>query len=311
MTPLTYDQYCRAVTQANVQFILTRRALAPWWHSFVQAQPTAVQFGSDGGASIADGVVSDPDYVLIGRHHPSDAEIFINGQQVFPQEIVLLPPGGRFIFACNGPRTWLAVTVPRSMIEAIGCVREPLRLVIAENLACIIPIAAETERLLIAQAEILRHEMEGAQHERVSDAASLLVGTARSILSRDGISVRAPIENLKSNVVVTRALEALHQLDTFDDWYIEDLARAVGVHPRTLLRAFQRVLRMSPMQYLHCRQLNQIRKQLCAGGQSRTVTDAMQSVGASDLGRISGAYKALFGESPSETLRAARLLDGA
>ena len=311
MTSLTYDQYCRAVRQANVEFILTRRAIEPWRHQFVEAEPTAVQFGGDGGASIADGVVSETNYVFIGRHRPSDTEIFINGEQVFPHEFVLLPPGGRFIFACNGPRTWVAIRVPRAIVESTCSVHERLRLVITENRACILPVAEEAENLLVEQAETLLHLKEGGHQERVFDTASLLIGSVQSVLSRDGIGARASVENFKSNLVVSRALAALHQLDGFDDWYIEDLARAADVHPRTLLRAFHRILRMGPLQYLRYRQLNHIRRQLCTGGPSRTVTDAMQSAGASDLGRVSGAYKTLFGEAPSETLRAIKLMGGA
>ncbi len=60
------------------------------------------------------------------------------------------------------------------------------------------------------------------------------------------------------------------------------------------------------MRYLRYRQLNLIRRHLLSGSANTTVTGVMQSVGASDMGRVSGEYKALFGETPSQTLRVAR-----
>jgi AraC family ethanolamine operon transcriptional activator len=86
--------------------------------------------------------------------------------------------------------------------------------------------------------------------------------------------------------------------------YVEDLAAAAHVHPRTLLRAFHQIFRMGPVGYLRYRQLSQLRFRLCDPHGMRTVTEIMQSVGASDMGRLSGAYRKIFDETPSETLRA-------
>jgi AraC family ethanolamine operon transcriptional activator len=307
MRPISFDDYCRAVRQASVQFVLTQRAMEPWCLHFAQYQSTAVQFGSDGGASIADGVVSETNYILIGRHRPSPANINLNGERLDPQDFALLPPGGRFIFASDGPRTWFAVTIPRSIVDGIWLSNERLRLRISNKKACIVPVDVETARTLVSQAERFLHLSNApADPNEMIEAESHLVGTARSIISQDCIAARASLEHLKANEIVGTAIASLSQPEFFETWYVEDLARAAQVHPRTLLRAFHRVVGMGPVKYLRFRQLNDIRRELCAAGDhGRTVTEVLHGLGASDMGRVSGAYKSLFGETPSETLRTA------
>jgi AraC family ethanolamine operon transcriptional activator len=307
MRPISFDDYCRAVRQASVQFVLTRRAVEPWWLHFAQCQSTAVQFGRDGGASIADGVVSDSNYILMGRHRPSVANISINGERLDPQDFVLLPPGGHFIFASDGPRTWFAVTIPRSIVDGIWLSNERLRLRISNKKACVVPVDLETGRSFASQAErLLELSHTPADPDESLEAASHLIGTARTIISQDCIAARASLEHLKANEIVGAAIASLNQPELFETWYVEDLARAAQVHPRTLLRAFHRVVGMGPVKYLRFRQLNDIRRELCAAGEhGRTVTEVLHGLGASDMGRVSGAYKSLFGETPSETLRRA------
>jgi AraC family ethanolamine operon transcriptional activator len=312
MRPLSFDQYCRAVRQARVQFVLTRRAAEPWWHHFTQCQATAVQFGRDGGASIADGSVSDGNYILIGRHHPSPAHISINGERLHPLDFVLLPPGGRFIFASDSPRTWIAITIPRAIVESIWLANERLRLRISNKKTCIVPVAAESQRLLVQHAEeLLALTHPGANPDHLLQAESRLIDTARRVISHDGIAARASLDHLKANEIVAKAMASFNKPDLAEGWYVEDLAKAAEVHPRTLLRAFHRVVGMGPVKYLRLRQLNDIRRELCAAGErGQTVTEVLQAAGASDMGRVSGAYKALFGETPSSTLRASkRMID--
>lgn len=50
MKPVPFDQYCRAVQQARVSFVLTKREEAPWWLDVISGRSIVLQFGSDGGA---------------------------------------------------------------------------------------------------------------------------------------------------------------------------------------------------------------------------------------------------------------------
>jgi AraC-like DNA-binding protein len=85
---------------------------------------------------------------------------------------------------------------------------------------------------------------------------------------------------------------------------ISDLARHIGVPERTLRTAFQKCYGLSPIEYLRILRLHQARRLLLAGCPDlTTVTRIAFGLGFWELGRFAGAYRQLFGELPSETLR--------
>ena len=82
------------------------------------------------------------------------------------------------------------------------------------------------------------------------------------------------------------------------------LSRSVGVSERTLRNAFADVHRESPKRYFLNERLRRAQQALtdvrCAG---TTVTAVATQYGFYELGRFALQYKAMFGESPSHTLR--------
>jgi len=87
--------------------------------------------------------------------------------------------------------------------------------------------------------------------------------------------------------------------------YVADLCAAVGVPERTLRLCCQESLGMGPKQYLLRRRMNLAQQALRkADPSTTTVTDVAAGFGFWNFGRFAVEYKALFGESPSATLRA-------
>jgi len=85
---------------------------------------------------------------------------------------------------------------------------------------------------------------------------------------------------------------------------IADLCRAAGVSERTLRNAFHDVHGLSPKQYLLRHGLEEARHALqLARGARGAVTLVATECGFFELGRFAGAYRQLFGERPSDTLR--------
>ena len=86
--------------------------------------------------------------------------------------------------------------------------------------------------------------------------------------------------------------------------HVEDLCRAIDVAERSLLRAFHKFFGVGPTQYMKLRRLNKVHCELQArDGKETTVTGIMTNCGVTEFGRFAGSYRALFGESPSETLK--------
>jgi AraC-like DNA-binding protein len=86
--------------------------------------------------------------------------------------------------------------------------------------------------------------------------------------------------------------------------YLTEICSVIGVAERTLRAVCEEHLGMGPIRYLALRRMHLVRRALLRADPSKsTVTRVVTDHGFWELGRFSVAYRALFGESPSETLR--------
>lgn len=86
-----------------------------------------------------------------------------------------------------------------------------------------------------------------------------------------------------------------------------DLVRACGVPERTLNEHFRAFVGLAPMRYLRSLRLAAARKALLAAAPGSTVTGIAGEYRFEHPGRFSRQYRAAFGETPSATLRRARV----
>ena len=85
---------------------------------------------------------------------------------------------------------------------------------------------------------------------------------------------------------------------------IAHLSSLVGVSERGLRNAFVAVRGMSPKRFVIHDRLQEVRRALSDSRATRTTfTDIATEHGFFELGRFAGRYKAVFGETPSQTLR--------
>lgn len=85
---------------------------------------------------------------------------------------------------------------------------------------------------------------------------------------------------------------------------LQDLCAALNTKSRTLQMAFLTVCGISPMAYLKVQRLYGVRHQLqIANPKIATVAGIASQWGFWHMGYFSHDYKAMFGESPSQTLR--------
>lgn len=84
---------------------------------------------------------------------------------------------------------------------------------------------------------------------------------------------------------------------------VSDIADAIHVSDRTLVRAFHRHLRTTPAAYLKTARLAGARHDLqAASAGATTVTTVATRWGFHDLGRFAATYRAAYGEEPRVTL---------
>ncbi|WP_051382585.1 helix-turn-helix domain-containing protein [Bradyrhizobium sp. Tv2a-2] len=86
--------------------------------------------------------------------------------------------------------------------------------------------------------------------------------------------------------------------------YLTEICAGIGVAERTLRAACDEHLGMGPIRYLTLRRMHLVRRALLgAEAKEASVTRIVTDHGFWELGRFSVAYRTIFGESPSETLR--------
>lgn len=104
---------------------------------------------------------------------------------------------------------------------------------------------------------------------------------------------------------VVRALGWLrsHLSESVD---LDLLASVAGVRPRTLETHFRAFLGTTPLGWLRRARLAHARRELGRGHVDATVTRIALASGFNQLGRFAGEYRAIFGETPSATLRRGR-----
>jgi transcriptional regulator GlxA family with amidase domain len=86
--------------------------------------------------------------------------------------------------------------------------------------------------------------------------------------------------------------------------YLTEICAAIGVAERTLRVVCEEYLGMAPIRFLSMRRMHLVHRALRQADPSNTtVTRIATDHGFWELGRFSVAYRALFDESPSESLR--------
>ena len=108
----------------------------------------------------------------------------------------------------------------------------------------------------------------------------------------------APATNSRIQTVRSHVLRHIK-----DDMDIEALAVLCGVSVKTLYNLFNREYGKTPSVYIREMKLEAVHQQLANDPQIHNVTQIALDYGFTNLGRFSGQYKNLFGESPSVTLK--------
>jgi AraC-like DNA-binding protein len=104
--------------------------------------------------------------------------------------------------------------------------------------------------------------------------------------------------------VIIKRLEEFLEANPNTPLLLTEICAAVGVAERTLRAACEGHLGMGPIRYLTLRRMHLVRRALSRADSSiKTVTGIATDHGFWELGRFAAAYRALFGESPSATLR--------
>jgi len=118
-----------------------------------------------------------------------------------------------------------------------------------------------------------------------------------------GAGIEASAGDQRHSTIMRRFQEFL-QANSDRPIYLAEICAAVCAAERTLRAACEEHLGMGPIRFLTLRRMHLVRAALFRGDARETsVTRIATDHGFWELGRFSVAYRSLFGEMPSETLR--------
>jgi AraC-like DNA-binding protein len=221
--------------------------------------------------------------------------------------IVLHGPSSTFHHRTTGPARWGMAWLPRAGLAAHGRALLGTDLALPQATALVEVSSSAVTRFqrLHAQACRLAHaKPDVASHPEVmraleQDLVHALVGCIAGSRPRDAERGQRHAETMArfEEVLAARSDRPLS---------MPELSAAVGVPERTLRMVSVDFLGLSPLAYARLRRLNLARRALLRGDAgSASVASIARTYGFSELGRFAAAYRALFAEPPSATLRGA------
>ena len=136
-------------------------------------------------------------------------------------------------------------------------------------------------------------------------ANALEQATVRAMLAAiDNSEEKAPVSGHKDRRIILERLEAFIARNAGRPLYLTEMCEGLGAPERTLRRVFTEQFGISPTRYLWLRRMYLINRALqLADPASSSVTEIAMEHGFIELGRFATAYRQIFGEVPSATLR--------
>jgi AraC family ethanolamine operon transcriptional activator len=168
--------------------------------------------------------------------------------------------------------------------------------------------ASSAQRLLALHRKILECTQLGLQFTYGKMA---LVNMRDDVILEwiDALPIKCDLSTIRTmsrrKFVVDRASDLMLQTVSDQALTMLEICKLIGVSQRKLNYCFHEVLGISPMKYQRITRLNRIQQELKQARDGQNVFDIASRWGFWHMGQFSQDYKRLFGELPSETLRAA------
>jgi AraC family transcriptional regulator, ethanolamine operon transcriptional activator len=294
-----FGGYADTIQAATVSFLKSESSVWPWDVKQIPLDRTVLQFGMDGGAGLVHGVTDPNLFSLIMQITEFDDQVWLDGVPCPSRSLITLPPETHFTFVRTGPDKWLSWSMPKddALAQRLQPKARSLHAFKTEKNVLMLSMSAASAFRAIAD-HVFGKGIECAPDAGIEEAMYRHVAHAWE--NNDGI-VPLPSETTRSSEQIV--FRALRYVQSRGDENVEigDLARVTSVNYRTLLRAFERYLKISPKRYLKLRQINAVYHAIRRSGGRQTLGDILAANGVSEFGRFAGEYKVVFNELPSTT----------
>lgn len=296
-----FDEFAEAITGVEGRFIPTARSTSEWWSEAVRPGSVSLQQIQIGSPTTFAGD-GEPGRYTLGLPMTDPTQIRIDGHFLEEDAFILLQEDQPFTFTGHDVVRWAGVSVPTDTqlipLELFANTRSGTGPRTRSALPYLNRLRWVTERAISSNIDFSEPAAVAAAEEEV--ALCLMHVLERSMKVQDRHVGRPQFSRSR---VIARTLQLI-EANEGQPLFVDDLCRATQVSERTLRNIFHEFFGVGPMRLLKVRQLREIRAALLrADPQRDTVTRIAARYGIWDFSLFARNYKALFGESPSKTLR--------
>ena len=236
-------------------------------------------------------------------------KIRIDGQSLAQNSFLLIRHGLPFTLSTTAATRWAGIVVPSDHLLVAADFMPSLASLLYDRRTIAGAVVGVNH---LDNLRLLASRLSGAAENVAFDAAALrrieeqILASASHALQAGGTARPRHIgrPSLSRGTAIAKVLELVDASEGAR-LCIHDLCGAAGVAERTLRNFFHEYFGIAPMRLLKLRQLGAIRAALFAAATGEKVNSIATAFGISDFSLFGHNYKALFGESPSHTLRTA------
>ena len=229
-------------------------------------------------------------------------EAWANGFRLRDSDALLLRPEAA-VHLVGGPTTVVQAHVPFGMLRRAGMDGEDFRSIDNRDGALVVNLASDVAgslRRLMSSAIVATQRLDGQERRELKLAASAGTVIRQAVRQHR----RAQLGRSEPWRTISRAREYI-EANLHRPIRVKHVGDYAAASVSKLERTFQRELCVTPSRYILARRLHAVNRDLGSVGHGDIkISDLAMQYGFRHLGRFSAAYRAQFGELPSQTLQA-------
>lgn len=298
----SFDEFEAAVVDVDLKVRLLGPADGLWHIGHADVDGITVQAGVEAVANLCE-ASGWPTHLmfLISAGHPTPT--WLNGEAFGPGRLGILAPNKEFVFRAIGPNEWVTVAIPLS--SRLFSSEDDMGLVLrrwcrSTDIVPCCPAAIRALRDAAMMAVAMAPHERPLGRARIEAAIAGLVATRRPRLPLLGRPQVSPHDLTATAIQMFRAYD---RALTAREYRLRELA----VRERARNDFFQRCFGLTPSRYLNLRRLHAVHDALRASSNEKSSVAALfEAEGYTYSAHSLARYRAIFGESPSDTRKAAR-----
>ena len=301
-------EYQKAVQSADLQVYATGRGRFEATLTRITLNRLRTQRASLSVPAVTHSAVAKDRRMIFLQFDPNQAPILHSGIEISPSDIVCYPLGSEHHYRTSTSYQCGGMSLAPEDFAALANALAGYEPAVPATMQVVRPPAALMSRLLSlhkAASDLAATAPDLLEHPEVARAMEQELVCAMIACLTDPATEERYRSNRQRLMVMQRFEQMLEQRHD-ESLYVTDVCADIGVSERTLRLHCQEQLGMGPHRYLWIRRMNLAHRALAlADASTKTVTEIANDHGFGELGRFAVAYRKLFGESPSATLRCA------